>query len=65
MDKHSNNVRLARIHKMQAESEVNKALVGKDIIDDTEFLKITRCRKDYYKEKNRLRQPSYPTAAPP
>ena len=51
-------MRLARHYKSQVEAEVSKALANDGVIDDTEFPMITRCLKDYYDEKERLRQPS-------
>ena len=56
--KHRDTVRLARSYKSRVEAEVNKALANDDVIDDIEFPMITRCLKDYYDEKERLRQPS-------
>ena len=51
-------MRLARHYKSQVEAEVSKALANDGVIDDTEFPMITRCLKDYYDEKERLRHPS-------
>ena len=53
--KHRDTVRLARLHKSQVVSTV---LGNDDTIDEAEFGQIVAYLKNYYDEKEHLRQPS-------
>ena len=53
--KHRDTVRLARTYKSRVQALES---------DGADFPLITRCLKDYYDEKDRLRQPS-PSTSPP
>ena len=55
--KHENTVRLARTYKSQVEDDISKALNDGDI-NETEYTTVVTSLKNYYDEKEQLRQPS-------
>ena len=56
--KHRDTLRLAQSKKCLVEQCISTALADDDQIDDAEFGKIMTCLKNYYDEKDQLRQPS-------
>ena len=56
--KHRDTLRLAQSTKSRFEQCISTALANDEQIDDAEFGKIVTCLKNYYDEKDQLRQPS-------
>ena len=56
--KHCDTLRLAQCKKCLVEQCISTALADDEQIDDAEFGKIVTCLKNYYDEKDQLRQPT-------